>query len=405
MVYTLAITETISYGVLFYAFTVFIQPMAGELGWSRGDITLGYSISVAVSALFGIAQGRWLDRHGARGVMTLGSLLAALLVFGWSQVQTLPVYYVLWVGIGFAKTMVFYEPAFWVVSAWFARKRRTALTVMTFIAGFSSLIFAPLTQAFITQLGWRGALVAYALLLALVTLPLHALVIRRRPSDVGLAIDGDDLVPMSATPTQTETRTPSAPDGYTARAAFRLPSFWWLTLGFTLNAVGISAITVHLVSILSELGYDPTFAAWIYGLIGLLSLPGRLVLTPLGSRISPAALVAGMFFTQALGIFLLIGASTPLLVILFLLLFSAGYGAITPARAALVAEFFGTAQYGSISSVIALCVTLLSAGSATWVGYVYDAQKSYDQALLLAAVCSLLSVGAILLAAQSRRKS
>jgi hypothetical protein len=39
---------------------------------------------------------------------------------------------------------VLYEPAFVVVANWFVRKRSRALTVLTFLAGFASVIFIPL---------------------------------------------------------------------------------------------------------------------------------------------------------------------------------------------------------------------------------------------------------------------
>jgi MFS family permease len=402
MVIVLAITETISYGVLFYAFTVFIKPMQAELGWSTGEITLGYSLSVAVSALFGVAQGRWLDRHGARLSMSVGSIGAALLVLGWSQVQTLPGYYALWFGIGIVKAMVLYEPAFWVVAAWFSRKRRLALTVMTFIAGFSSLIFTPLTQALLSRFGWRDTLLIYALLLGVATVLPHALLLRRRPADVGLHVDGDTAPATLATVNSQQSTAVAL--GYSARQVLRQPSFWWLTGAFTLNGIGVSALLVHLVPYLTEKGYDPAFAALIYGLLGAVSLPGRLILTPLGSRISPVGIVAGIFLTQAVGVFLLIGAGTPVIAVLFLLLFAGGYGAVTPARAALVGEFFGTAHYGAVSSVVALCVTLLSASSPTLVGFMRDSSGSYDAALVIVGICALLAVGAVILAAHSRQR-
>jgi len=75
LVLTLALTETISYGVLFYAVSVFIAPMEADLGWARATISGGVSLSLVVAAIVGLGVGRWLDHQGARGVMSLGSLL------------------------------------------------------------------------------------------------------------------------------------------------------------------------------------------------------------------------------------------------------------------------------------------------------------------------------------------
>jgi MFS family permease len=80
LVLTLAVTETTSFGVLYYAFTVFIAPMQAELGWSRGAMTGAFSLAQVMSGIAGVPAGRWLDRHGPRALMTVGSCVAALLV-------------------------------------------------------------------------------------------------------------------------------------------------------------------------------------------------------------------------------------------------------------------------------------------------------------------------------------
>jgi MFS family permease len=89
LVFTLALTETTSWGILYYAFTVFLTPMQAELGWSRADLTGAFSVALLLSGLAGIPVGRWLDRHGPRLLMTLGSCVASLLVLAWAKVERL----------------------------------------------------------------------------------------------------------------------------------------------------------------------------------------------------------------------------------------------------------------------------------------------------------------------------
>jgi sugar phosphate permease len=69
-----AVTETVSWGVLYYAFAVFQVPMQRDLGWSKAELTGAYSLALATSALAAFPVGRWLDRHSPRSLMTLGSL-------------------------------------------------------------------------------------------------------------------------------------------------------------------------------------------------------------------------------------------------------------------------------------------------------------------------------------------
>src|SRR5579862_6783460 len=93
-------TEMISWGVLYYAFTVFLAPMHAALGWSSGELTGAFSLALVCSAGAAVPLGRWIDRRGTRGVMTAGSCGAALLVVAWANVRSLPLYYLIWAGIG-----------------------------------------------------------------------------------------------------------------------------------------------------------------------------------------------------------------------------------------------------------------------------------------------------------------
>src|SRR5207302_3997658 len=85
----LAITETVSWGVLYYAFPIFLTPIKEARGWSTLELTGAFSLALAVSAVAAPAVGRWLDDHSPRALMTSGSALGALLVLAWSRVETI----------------------------------------------------------------------------------------------------------------------------------------------------------------------------------------------------------------------------------------------------------------------------------------------------------------------------
>ena len=171
LVATLAASETTAYGVLAYAFGVFLVPMQQELGWSRTALTGAYALAIIVSGVAAIPVGRWLDRHGARALMTTGACAASLLVLAWAQVSDLAVFYTIWVGIGLTMAAVLYEPAFAVIASWYrdAAQRNRALLGLTVIAGFASVIYVPLAGLLVQTHGWRHALVVLAALLAVLT--------------------------------------------------------------------------------------------------------------------------------------------------------------------------------------------------------------------------------------------
>jgi predicted MFS family arabinose efflux permease len=182
------------------------------------------------------------------------------------------------------------------------------------------------------------------------------------------------------------------------REALRGSVFRWLAAAFFLNAVGQIALHVHLVPYLTGRGYGAGFAATVAGLIGIMALPGRLILTPLGDRVPRAYLTAFIFLLQALALVVLLTVQTSAGVWTYVILFGAGFGAVTPMRAALVAEFYGPRFYGSISGVLAFCITLARALGPVAVGFAFDRFGSYTVPFWALAGISVAAAGAILIA-------
>jgi MFS family permease len=391
LVFTLALTETTSWGILYYAFSVFLTPMQAELGWSRADLTGAFSVALLLSGLAGIPVGHWLDRHGPRLLMTLGSCAASLLVLAWAEVDSLAQFYLIWGGIGLTLAAVLYEPAFFVVATWFDRQRGRALTVLTFLAGFASIIYLPLAGWLVERQGWREALYSLAVVLAAGTIPFHAIVLRRRPEDLGLTPDG-----RHSLPSQDRIDGVVAP-GVSMHLALRNAAFWWLSVAFFLSQLATAAIAVHLVPYLIDHGYEPGFAAVTTGLIGVMALPGRLIFTPLGDRLPRPHVTACLFLVQTIALLVLLLSHSIAGVYGFVILFGMGFGAMTPARAALVADLYGAAHYGEINGVLSLFVTGSRAFAPVGAGALYDRLGSYDPMLWGLVVASAIATAAVLL--------
>ncbi len=372
IVAALAVTETISWGILYYGFAVFLTPMERELGWSRPSVTGAFSLALLISGLAAPLVGRWLDRNGPRLLMTAGSIAATMLVLAWSRVASLTAFYAIWMGIGLAMAAVLYEPAFAVIAKWFSRRRRQALTALTLVAGLASVIFTPLCNWLVELFGWREALLALAVLLGAGTIPLHALVLRRSPQALGLAPDGEAAWAGDAT------TAPARDPGIPARAVLRTTTFWALTLAIVLSAATTVAVNVHLIPYLLGKDYSPAFAATVTGLIGGMQLPGRVLFAPLG-RLLPARLMTVLVFLlqgTALGILLVVPGATGVLA--FVVIFGMSNGMATLLRAARVAELFGPAAYGSIAGVMALWATLARAAAPVGAGTLYDLLGRYE---------------------------
>jgi MFS family permease len=230
-----------------------------------------------------------------------------------------------------------YEPAFAAIVQWFDAHRDRALLSVTLIAGLASTIFMPIEAWLLERLGWRPALMTLAVVLAVVTIPIHALLLRRGMAAHATATTGE-----------------RAPTSMTLAEAARTLVFWVLFIAFFVGNFATASITTHLIPYLVEHGYSASVAAAVIGWTGAMQLPGRMLFVPISARLGARTMVGAVFFAQALGL-----GQLPFLVRLgtlipFIVLQGAANGMATLARASSLAEIFGSRNYGAIGGAIAL---------------------------------------------------
>ncbi|WP_329004886.1 MFS transporter [Kribbella sp. NBC_00709] len=358
VVAALAVTTTVGYGVLYYAFSALLEPMRTDLHISTTAATGALTVASLTSAVLAIPVGRWLDRRGGHGLMTVGSILAAASVLAWSHVHTTAHLYVVFVAIGIASAMVLYPPAFAVIVATSAPHRRTtALLGITLVAGFASSIFIPLTGQLIHAYGWRQTLTILACVVAVATIPLHALALRH-------------TAPTTA-PQRAHHFRP-APG-----RVLHDPGFWLLAGAFVLHSAALAVIGVHLVTYLIRLGHQPTTAATLTGLLGLLSVTGRVTVTVLRRWLPMTAISAVIIALQGIALGLLPAAGRSVAGAAgCLIAFGLGFGVASLAKPAILLDRYGDHGYATIAgilgtptSIAAATAPLAAAGLATALGY------------------------------------
>jgi MFS family permease len=387
LVWGLGTTTIVSYGTTQYVFSVLVVPMQRELGWSRALLSGAFSLALLTAGVLGLPIGRLVDRHGARVPMTAGSLLGAIGLVLAAQVRAPWQLYALWAGVlATSMALTFYPVTFTVVANWFERRRGSALALLTLLGGLASPVFIPLAGVLVERAGWRATLVVFGLLQLVVAAPIHALLVRRRPEDLGLLPDGDGSATAHV-----------APRGASLREAIATIPFWTLTASFSLGVLAQSAILAHQVAYLEGRGFDPVFAASLAGLLGLASLPGRYLLNRLSERLGPRALLAGCYLAETAGVALLALAATPALIWAYVAVYGAAFGAISPLRASTMADQFGRRAYGAITAASGVVVAVAGSAGPAVAGALYDRYGSYGPALAIMAAAFLLSALAVVL--------
>ncbi|MEV6523221.1 MFS transporter [Longispora sp. NPDC051575] len=372
----LAVTQTVGYGVLFYAFAVLLAPMGTGLGASVTQVTGALTLAVLVSAATAIPVGRWLDRHGGRWLMTSGSVLATAAVVAWSQVRTVVELYAVFAVLGVAAAMVQYEAAFAVIIQTVrASRRASSMLAVTVVAGFASSIFLPLTGVLTAHLHWRTAILVLAGVHGLLTVPIHALV-----------------VPAAG---RTGQRAPAASGA--VRLALRDRGFWLLVVGFSLQGAAMTTVAVHLVAYLTRLGHPVVFATTTAGLLGVLSVTGRVLTTGLRRYGSTAAIAAAVFVLQAGAVAALpVLGGSPAGAVGCVVAFGLGFGIASVTRPALNADRYPTSAYASISGAQNLPVVLAKASAPLAAAAVLTASTSYTPVMVGTAVACLLAAACLL---------
>jgi predicted MFS family arabinose efflux permease len=276
--------------------------------------------------------------------MTVGSTLGVVAVLAWSRVHTVGQLYAVFVVVGLANAGSLYEAAFPVlIAATDATQRDRALLAVTIVAGFSNSVFFPLTGWLLANHGWRTTLVVLAGLLAVTTVPVHLWAVPARRAHHASAH-----------------RRTGVPVGH----ALRDKHFWLLTGAFVAHAGAVAAVGVLLVTYLRHAGHPATVAASVAGLLGVLSVTGRLVTSGLARRYGMTGVAAAVFAVQAAGAAVLpnVGGSLAWAMVC-VVAFGLGFGVATIARPAILADRYGTHRYATIAATMSVPMTLAKAGA------------------------------------------
>jgi len=382
LVWAVALCQLVSWGSLYYAFSVLVVPMEQDLGWSRTDLNGALTAGLVTQALCAYPVGAWIDRRGAHGLMTIGSILAAVLLALWARVDEVWAFYAVWIAIGAVQAALFYEPAFAVLTANLGDGYRRGITTVTLLGGFASTVFIPLTQFLIDRIGWRDALDVLALCNLLICVALHAWVLRgtrgRAP----------------AVPAATAASGGHASAGGTPLArAVRGFVFWALLALFAgLGAVS-SVVAFHLFPLLTGRGVDTATIVVAAAMIGPMQVAGRMAVAVFGQRLDTRRVGIWVVSAMPAGVLVLwLAPSTLPFLAAFAVVYGSALGLLTILRGTTVAEFIGTDGYAAVNGALGLPITLARALAPFAAAALWAWSGGYDSVLL--ACLGLCVVGA-----------
>ena len=387
------------------AFSLLFPPILDEFGWERGVTAGAFSFGFLVSAILSPTLGRLMDRRGPRVVMEMGVVfVAGGLMLATLVRQPWQLYATLGVLVGGGSVCLSYTGQSLYLPNWFVRRRGFAMSVAFSGVGVGSIVLLPWLQSLIARAGWRAACWSLGVLVLALLAPL-TLLVRRRPQDIGVQPDGDDVAQAAA---ETGARAENVVDrewaavDWTLARAMRTARFWWIAIGYFGGLFAWYAVQVHQTKYLVEIGFSATYAAWALGFVSLAGIPGQIALGHLSDRIGREWVwTAGSLGFVICYAALLLLRDSPTPALLYVMVASQGalgYG-LTSVIGAIHAEIFQGPHYGSIFGTLMLAA--IGGGAVgPWVtGALHDATGSYAAAFWITIAFSALSALAIWLAA------
>lgn len=336
----LALTQLVSWGVLFYGFAVVAPDVTDDTGWSESLVSGALAIGLLVSGVAAPAVARALGRHDPRLVLSAGSILGVLGMLGFAAAPNVVVLYVAWVVIGFAMAATLYEPAMAVLVAIDPGRRHRTLAAVTVAGGLASTAFAPLFGWAATAFGWRAAVAVIAIAGGGFTLVLHAIVLP--PAHVH-ADNGLGVAPL-----------PSPPFDRKLRRLLEAQLF---------EQVALLATTVHLTGFLLDRGVELAHAAAALGIMGVGKVGGRLLLLgPLG-RGALGRTAGACNAVQAAGLALPLFVTGRGVLFPTMVLVGIGSGATTVLRPLLVVDLVGPGPFAAVNARIQRATTFARAAA------------------------------------------
>jgi predicted MFS family arabinose efflux permease len=331
----LAATQIASWGSLYYAFAIVAPDIERDLGLGPELVFGAFSWSLLVAGLVATPVGVALDRYGGRYVMAAGSLLCALGLAWLARSGSAASYYGAWTLIGLAMALTLYEAAFATINRKLESRSRQAISTLTLFGGFASTLFWPLTANLDAVLGWRTTYLWFALVQLVVCVPLHLLLGRDSARQGGLPARG-------------------AGSSHTLGEAVRHPAFWKLALAFSANTFIFSAMSVHLIPLLKQLGLSAAAAVLMAALIGPMQVAGRVGEMSLARNATAHTVGKFTFATLPAALLLLaLFGSNAWVVAAFCILYGLSNGILTIVRGTLPQVMFGRANYGAIAGAMA----------------------------------------------------
>ena len=256
--------------------SVFTDYLVDALHIERTSLSLAYMIGTISSGLLITKAGKYYDLYGARIMAMVAGFMLGLILLSLSKVDlivnaltslfkatnnetiTIVVLIFGFFGIRFFGQGILTMVSRNMVMKWFETRRGLANALMGVFVSFGFSYAPRLFNSMIEHGGWRNAWLQMGLVVGGAFVLFALIFFRDNAKDCGLQPDGK----WAKKTRKTESQIPDKE--FTLKEALKEYSFWIFNLSFALNALFITALTFHIVSLFQEAGLDRISAISIF---------------------------------------------------------------------------------------------------------------------------------------------
>ncbi len=248
-------------------FGVFFVAMLDTFGWSRAATAGAISLAIIFEGACLPWAGGLIDRIGGRKTLMLGGLVLAVGLAFCSTISAIWQFY-FWVGIVCAVgiALIGMVPHVAILTREFLQRRATALGIAWAGGGVGIVLLVPVTQLMIDNWSWPMAYIGLAAITLLLVIP-----------PVQIFLPSGENPAGSKTADAKMQFSEHQPTDWTVKGALTNSAFWLLFTARTLASLGNQIIVTHQIAHAVDVGYAKVFAAAIFGLMGVISIGGRIL--------------------------------------------------------------------------------------------------------------------------------
>lgn len=364
-----------------YAWSVFLQPLQAEFGWTRAQVSVAFTLTIACIAMGVLIGGRWQDRKGPALVALTGAILFSAGMFLSRYTHSLWWLYVFFgVLVGFASGVGYTCPLA-VGMKWFPDKRGLVTGLMVMGYGAGGALIAPLAGLLIHLYGWRDTFAILGVGCSFVTVA-GSFFLRNPPKG---------WKPAGWTPPPHGEGAFRTMHDYAPLEMMRTGTFLRMWPAYALGTTAGLMVIGHLAAFAQGAGFSRPDAAIAVGILAVGNGCGRIGSGWLSDHIGRMRTLALVMVVTA--VLLLLAPEVSTRPLLFGSVFLIGYcfGSQLSVFPSATADFFGVRNLGNNYGVVVTAWGTAGIIGPMLGGWLFDATKSYTSAFRIAALLAFLA--------------